>query len=54
MECSEELTDKYGDDVPMKTALLLETIEAGKRYMCLLKLTDNMIEDDESDEVCRF
>jgi len=40
MEYAEELTDKYGDDVHMKTALLYETIEAGKRYVQLLKLID--------------
>ena len=46
VEFAEELAAKHGDDVRTKVALLRETIEAGERYVRLLKLAS----DDVSDE----
>jgi len=40
MDFAEELAEKYGDDVRVRIALLLETIEAGERYLQLMKLAD--------------
>ena len=37
-----ELMLKYGSDVSIKLALLTETIEAGQRYIGLLKLSDDI------------
>jgi len=39
VDFAEKLTKKYGDDVRIKAALLMETIEAGEKYVRLLKLT---------------
>jgi len=49
MNFAEELRGKYGDDVRIKIALLLETIEAGERYLQLMKLTDLPDMDDFSE-----
>ena len=54
MEFAEELADKYGDDVRMKTALLFEAVEAGKRYIGLLKLTANDVEAFDCDDNAAF
>ena len=43
---AKELMDKYGDAANIKNALLMETIEAGKRYLRLMKLTDTSCADD--------
>lgn len=40
MRFAEKLTDKYGEDMGIEIALLQETIEAGDRYVRLMKLTD--------------
>jgi len=42
---AEELAKKYGAGVSAKSALLKETIEAGKRYVRLLKLSGNADSD---------
>jgi hypothetical protein len=49
VEYAEELINKYGDDVRMKMALLLETIEAGERYIKLLRLAEAADADDLCD-----
>jgi hypothetical protein len=49
VDFAEELTSKYGEDVRIKVALLLETIEAGEKYVRLLKLTDKADADDVCD-----
>lgn len=43
---AEELMKKYGNDANIKIALLQETIEAGERYVKLLKLTNKSDADD--------
>ena len=40
MKFAEKLMDKYGEDTPVAISLLQETIEAGERYVRLMKLTD--------------
>ena len=45
MNFAEELICKYGSDVRIKVALLMEIIEAGENYLRLLKLTTT--DDDE-------
>jgi len=37
---AEKLMEKYGEDMPLPISLLQETIEAGERYVRLMKLTD--------------
>jgi hypothetical protein len=49
VEYAKELINKYGDDVRMKMALLLETIEAGERYIKLLRLAEAADADDLCD-----
>jgi len=49
-ELAEELRRKHGADVSIKLALLRETIEAGERYIRLLKLTDKI--DGEGVDFC--
>jgi len=39
-----ELYHKYGGDICIKAALLMETIEAGQRYLQLLKLNDDAVD----------
>ena len=46
---AEELMGKYGDATNIKIALLTETIEAGKQYLRLMKLTDTSCADDLCD-----
>ena len=50
VDFADELIKKYGDDVRIKVALLMETIEAGERYVSLLKLANN----NDSDGVCDY
>ena len=49
-ELAEELRRKHGAGVSVKLALLRETIEAGERYIRLLKLTEKI--DDEGVDFC--
>ena len=46
IDFAEELLKKHGKDVCPKTALLLETIEVGERYMQLMKLSELFNVDD--------
>ena len=48
IDFADELTEKYGDDVRIKIALLMETIEAGERYLRLSKLADNIATEDST------
>jgi len=43
------LIAKYGEDVRIRVALLLETIEAGDNYLRLLKLTNKADADEDCD-----
>lgn len=45
-----ELKQKYGDDVSVEAALLMETIEAGEKYLKLLKYTGDTIDDEVVDD----
>jgi hypothetical protein len=49
VDLAEELKNKYGDDVSIREALLTETIEAGDRYLRLLKLANKADADDAHD-----
>jgi len=49
VDFANELIAKYGDDVRIKVALLMETIEAGNRYIRLLKLTSQDDSDEENE-----
>ena len=49
-ELAEELKQKHGADISVKLALLMETIEAGERYVRLLKLDKDEGVDFCSDE----
>ena len=49
-ELAEKLKRKYGDDTNIKLALLTETVEAGKEYLRLCKLIDDI--DDEGVDSC--
>ena len=40
MKFADKLIDKYGEETPVEVSLLQETIEAGERYVRLMKLTD--------------
>jgi len=48
------LTDKHGENTPMRVSLLQETIEAGERYIGLLKLTNKVGTDDAEDSASPF
>ena len=40
MKFAEKLIDKYGEETPVEVSLLQEVIEAGERYVKLMKLSD--------------
>jgi len=42
VDYAEFLMDKHGTHIPVQSSLLKETIEAGERYVRLLKLTHNI------------
>jgi hypothetical protein len=48
IDLAEKLISKYGDDVRVKVALLMETIKAGERYLRLSKLAKNIIAEDDN------
>jgi hypothetical protein len=52
IDFAEELIAKYGSDVRIKVALLMEAIEAGDRYLRLLKLTRDADDKCDYEELC--
>jgi hypothetical protein len=54
MSFAEELIAKHGGDMPVKAALLEETIEAGESYLRLLKLVRKIVERDDGEPAPPF
>jgi len=54
MSFAEELIAKHGGDMPVKAALLEETIEAGESYLRLLKLVRKIVERDAGEPAPPF